>query len=205
MTGYLQYLHYPGPTWGIWSDKRILSSERVGGWDGGHQLKALWQKQARPVGLLLWLTRKRKTYDKRRPEIANNKTTQNKYDERDEWGEGVTGGIVCEGFDGSMTLFKIVDVIGDGAHWDSWDDYLHPLVRWGGHFTLYLRLALHKVLVRPIKSVRPQPDLTPDRHSFNWGHVIIRPGELTTCRECRYRAGEIDVLRLISKHCNIVN
>ena len=144
MTGYLQYLHYPGPTWGIWSDKLILSSERVAGWEGGHQLKALWQKQARPVGLLLWLTRKRKTCDKRRPEIAHNTTAQNKYDERDEWGEGVIGGFVCEGFDGSMTLFEIVDVIGDGAHWDSRDDYLHSLVRdeedtslftWDLHYT----------------------------------------------------------------------
>ena len=154
----------------------------------------MWQKQARPVGLLLWLTRKRKTDDKRRPEIANNKTAQNKYDEWDEW--GVIGGFVCEGFDGSMTLFEIVDVICDGAHWDSREDNLHSLVRWGGqHFTLYLRLALHKVLVRPIKSVRPQPDLTPDRNSFNWGHsssqfqVIIRPGGINDVSRVQIQRG----------------
>lgn len=31
-------------------------------------------------------------------------------------GRRVMGGFVCEGFDGSMTLFEIVDVIGDGTH-----------------------------------------------------------------------------------------
>ena len=72
---------YPGPTWGIWSDRQllILSSERVAG-DGLEWREATnWKlcgknKPGLTVGLMLWLTWKRKTRDKRRPpEIANNK------------------------------------------------------------------------------------------------------------------------------------
>ena len=104
-------------------------------------------------------------------------------------GGRVIGGFVCEGFDGSMTLFEIVDVICDGAHWDSREDNLHSLVRWGGqHFTLYLRLALHKVLVRPIKSVSVVIDnvlkyfhhhhLTTWKPSINMSRVVVVIGPI---------------------------
>ena len=130
---------YPGPTWGIWSDRQllILSSERVAG-DGLEWREATnWKlcgknKPGLTVGLMLWLTWKRKTRDKRR---RSRRLLITRYSK--QISEGWAGGFVCEGFDGSMTLFEIVDVIGDGAHWDLRDDNLHSFVfRWGGgHYT----------------------------------------------------------------------